>query len=74
MHVSSVKADSLRPGEEFEMSDAAGADLLAAHPDRVERVAEEKPATVKAEPAPLNKMEPDPANKTHEPAHGKRGK
>lgn len=33
IHVSAVKPDALRPNEEFEVSDALGADLLKAHPN-----------------------------------------
>lgn len=61
IHVSSVKPDSLRKGEEFEVSDAAGADLLKKHPAKFEQVAGD--AAQKAEPAPRNKAESAPANK-----------
>jgi hypothetical protein len=61
IHISSVQADSIRPGQEFEVSDAAGSELLKAHPTRLERVG--APAA-KAEPTPKNKAEPKPANKT----------
>ena len=61
IHISSVQADSIRPGQEFEVSDAAGDDLLTAHPTRLERVS--APAA-KSEPAPKNKAEAKPANKT----------
>jgi hypothetical protein len=65
VHVSSVKAESLRPGEEFEVSDAAGADLIKAHPGLFEEVRSTASATdQKAEPAPTNKAEPEPENKT----------
>lgn len=60
--VSAVKADSLRPGEKFEVSDAAGAELMKAHPTKFEQVDE---AGSKAEPAaPANKAETaSPQNK-----------
>jgi hypothetical protein len=61
IHISSVQADSIRPGQEFEVSDAAGNELLKAHPARLERVG--APAA-NAEPAPKNKAETKPANKT----------
>lgn len=59
IHVSAVKSQSLRPGEEFDISDAAGAELLKAHPGVFEEIA----AAEKAEPAPPNKAEPAPDNK-----------
>lgn len=57
LHISSVQPDSLRPGQEFEVSDAVGADLMKAHPTKVQQVGE------KAEEAPQNKAEQDPENK-----------
>ena len=59
LHVSSVKADNLLPGEEFEVSDDMGRQL-------VERgVATEVKATkAKAEPEHANKAEQAPANKS----------
>lgn len=57
--ISAVKADSLRPGEEFEVSEALGSELLNRHPARFVRLDAEE----KAAPAPLNKAEPAPANK-----------
>jgi hypothetical protein len=70
MHISSVKADSIRPGEEFETSDAAGEDLLKAHPDKFTRLDDAKAAgeakakpDAKAEPNPKNKAEEAPPNK-----------
>jgi hypothetical protein len=54
--ISSVKSDTLRPGEEFEVS-AAVADDLEKRGLPVERV------EVKAEQAPENKMEPVPEDK-----------
>jgi hypothetical protein len=64
MHISSVKADSIRPGEEFEMSDAAGEDLLKAHPDKFTRLDDSKAGEAKAEPDA--KAEPKPQNKAEE--------
>jgi hypothetical protein len=61
MHVSAVKTDSLRPGEEFEISDSAGDDLLKAHPTKFRRL--DAPAAVKADPPPKNKALAAPANK-----------
>lgn len=60
IHISSVQADSLQPGQEFEVADAAGAELLKRHPATFEEISE----AVKAEPAPENKAESAaPANK-----------
>lgn len=59
INISAVKSESLRPGEEFEISDTAGAELLKAHPGLFEEIA----AAEKAEPAPSNKAEPAPDNK-----------
>lgn len=61
LHVSSVKPDSLRPGEEFEVSDAAGKELLKT--GKVARVETVDAAAAKSEPAPENKAEKPPANK-----------
>jgi hypothetical protein len=70
--VSSVKADSLRPNEEFTVSEAVGNDLLKAHPGKFAKVSGDAPAeqpeaapiSAKSEPPPLNKAEPAaPANK-----------
>lgn len=64
--ISAVKADSLRAGEVFEVSDAYGAELVKALPKVFQAVAEEHSSDLeeKAEPAPLNKAEPAaPANK-----------
>lgn len=69
VHVSSVQADSLRPGQEFHVSDQLGNQMLKSLPGRVEQVVEDEPATEtapaeKAEEAPVNKAEPAaPANK-----------
>ncbi len=60
--ISAVKADSLRRGEIFEISDAAGTELLARHPSIFERL--DAGEAAKAEPAPLNKMAPPPLNKS----------
>lgn len=55
--VSSVKSDNLKPNEEFEIDDAAGAKL-------VERgYAVEVKAAKKAAPKPGNKMAKAPGNK-----------
>jgi hypothetical protein len=62
IHVSSVQADSLRPGQEFEVSDALAGDLIAKNP-RSFAVADTTNSS-KAEPAPSNKAEvAAPANK-----------
>jgi len=67
IHVSSLSRDTLRPRETIEVSDAQGAELLKAHPDKFEKLrsAKARPASEnKAEPAPKNKAEPTPANKS----------
>lgn len=57
IHISAVKADSLRPGEEFEVSDSLGQQLLREHPGRVTALgAKSAPSRRdKADPSPLNK-------------------
>lgn len=49
LHVSSVKAENLLPGEEFEVSDADGEQLIK--------------RGLASKSAPANKMAPAPANK-----------
>jgi hypothetical protein len=69
LHISSVKPDSLQPGEEFEVAGYVAEDLEAR--GLAERVSDkpaqtEAPASdpeAKAEPAPENKMEAAPENK-----------
>lgn len=60
LHISAVKPDSLRPGEEFVIGDAAGADLLRALPGKLERIGDDKPQPTAA-PAPISAK----ADKTH---------
>lgn len=55
IHISSVKSESLRPGETFEVSEALGKELLEKHPDKVRLLKEA--ASEKAEPAPANKAD-----------------
>lgn len=62
VHVSSVKAENLRPGEEFDIGDAAGEELMKAHPGLFAVVS--RAAEAKAEPAAENRAEPEPDNKT----------
>lgn len=69
--VSAVKPDSLRPGEEFTVSDAHGEELLGRHPDKFRTVGDNQlaeasntPPFGKSNPAPLNKAEPAPKNKS----------
>jgi len=52
IHISAVKPDALRPGEEFEISDTAGEALVKQHPTMFERLDGEKQERV-----PLNKMD-----------------
>lgn len=61
LHLSSVKAENIRPGEEFEVSDGEGKSLV----DRglATKVASPKPAAKKAA-APSNKKAAAPKNKS----------
>ncbi len=61
IHISAVKADSLRPNEEFEVSDSLGAELLKKHPGALEDLGG---IAEKAEKAPKNKAAPKPTNKS----------
>lgn len=61
IHISAVQADSLRPGQEFEVGDDLGATLLKAKPAVFAQLPD-LPAE-KAAPEPLNKAEPAPPNK-----------
>jgi hypothetical protein len=77
-HISSVRPDTIRPGEVFECSDFAAGELMKRHPNKFERVEAELPAaelanqpkvaSEKTEPAPQNKAEPAPANKADKKA------
>lgn len=58
--ISSVQADTLRPGQEFEVSDEFGKELLAKLPGAISK---DPPSAQKAAPAPKNKAQPRPANK-----------
>lgn len=64
IHISSVKRDALAAGEEFEVSDAYGAELMKAHPMKFRRLDEEPDIKVE-EPASDGgeKAEDPPANK-----------
>lgn len=66
LHVSSVKADNLQPGEEFEVADDTGRQL-------VERgLATEVKSEAKAAPAHANKAEPGaPENKAKQAISGR---
>ena len=61
VHVSSVKPDSLRPGEEFEVSDETGKDLMKALPGKFSEVG--VGGRAKARKPPANKAAPEPLNK-----------
>jgi hypothetical protein len=72
LHVSAVKPDSLRPGEEFEVSDELGSELLTKHPAKFLRLdAQAKPRAPrkmtgtkpKAAKPRSNKMQPQASNK-----------
>lgn len=68
--ISSVQADSLKPGQEFEVSDDHGNELLKKLPHSVSK----DPPKAKAEPAPANKAEPAPQNKAQPKPQNKSGK
>ena len=59
--ISSVQADSLRPGQVFEVSDAAGEELLRQHPHILKRV-DDDPAPAKSDAS--QKADPPPRNKS----------
>lgn len=61
IHISSVSSDTLAPGEEIEVSDAHGKELLARHPAKFSRIREPKK---KAQQTPPNKAAQEPENKT----------
>jgi hypothetical protein len=73
VHISSVQADSLRPGQEFEVSDDLGTKMLKSLPGQLERA--DEPFAGKGdhddngkvggakEPAPAEKAESSPENK-----------
>lgn len=55
IHVSAVKAESIRPHEEFDVPNALGEELLKKHPSVFKKIAA-KPSN-KAAPTPKNKAE-----------------
>ena len=57
--ITAVQADTLKPGQAFEVSDAHGKELLDKLPNHVSK----DPPKAKAEAAPKNKMERAPKNK-----------
>jgi hypothetical protein len=73
VHVSAVQSDSIRPGQEFVVSDSLGKDLLKALPGMLVKTGNDQPAqepmsgpapiAARAERAPRNKAEPRPRNK-----------
>lgn len=68
LHVSSVQPDSLRPGQEIEVSDALGNELLHKHAAKFERL--DKPARKRAA-TPKNKaIVAAPANKGTDQGNG----
>lgn len=72
IHISAVQADTIRPGQTFDISDSAGNDLLKKHPTKFERADADGPVHAevaeKSEPAPQNKAEPAPTNKADKKA------
>jgi hypothetical protein len=77
LHVSSVKPDNLAPGEEFEVSDDIGRQLVEmgrateVKAKASDHPAEKPTAKEKAEPALLNKMTAPPSNKAVKARKGK---
>jgi hypothetical protein len=74
MHISSVQADTLKPGREIDVSQALGDELMKKHPGIFEQLDETPPAEMpiaesdtKADPAPQTKVEPPPATKVEPP-------
>lgn len=66
LHVSSVKADNILPGESFEVSDDFGRQLIERGlASEVKTTKAEAKEETKAEIAPLNKMDAAPANKSN---------
>jgi len=57
MHVSAVQSEPLRAGQEIDVSDDLGAELLARHPGNFAQVGG------KSAPKPKNKALPAPPNK-----------
>lgn len=76
LHVSSVKADNLAPGEEFEVSDDVGRQLveLGRATEVKGKAKSEDPPATKPEPAILSKMEAPPKNKATAFEHDGDGK
>ncbi len=65
VQVSAVRSEPLRDGEEFDVDDALGKELLERKPHLFDRVVPIEPApAAKSAPAPENKMMASPANKT----------
>ena len=60
LHVSSVKAENIAPGEEFDVADDTGRQLLERKLATEVKGAKEE----KSEPKPSNKMERAPINKS----------
>ena len=59
LHVSSVSSDTLRPGQEIEVGDALGDELLAKHPACFAEIKVKEKAAGK----PANKKAAEPDNK-----------
>lgn len=87
VHISTVSRDSIRAGQSFEVSDAAGEDLLKRHPTLFRKLGEDSAVTVKSERVeassppigskPIGKSEAPPLNKAappHDDKADKRGK
>ena len=61
-HISSVSSDTIKPGQEFVVSESLGNELIKKHPGMFIKVSE------KSKPLPNNKSEAPPKNKLEPPA------
>jgi hypothetical protein len=50
VHISAVSRDSIRAGQSFEVSDAAGEDLLKRHPTLFRKLGEDSTVSIPARP------------------------
>jgi hypothetical protein len=58
IHISTVQSDTIRPGQEFEVSDALGSELLKKHPKVFRRVSARAERPAAAESAPQSEAAP----------------
>jgi hypothetical protein len=65
VHLSAVSRDSIRAGQSFEVSDAAGEDLLKRHPTLFRKLGEDSVVTIVSRPVePLTRNEQRAADKS----------